>query len=153
MDPRPGRRARRAGLGMIDPDQLVSVAEIADAAGVTRGLVSAWSVRDLGFPPPVAHLALGPLWLWPDVAAWLAATNRDTTPSGEQVHRRASPIDTHAEMLATVDQFTTNGLSLADACATVAAHHRAPGTTSRQLAHRLRHLYPGWKARERTRST
>lgn len=137
---------------MIDPDELVSVAEIADAAGVSRGLVSQWSRRDLGFPDPVAHLALGPLWLWPDVAAWLTATNRTQRADGATVRRPDGPYDRHADELEQVRGYISSGLELADAVAVVAGHARAPGTSARQLSHRLRHLYPGWIARERTRS-
>lgn len=133
---------------MIDPDHLVGVAEIADAAGVTRGLVSQWSSRDLDFPEPVAHVALGPLWLWPAVAAWLEATNRDTRPDGGSVRRPYGPYDRHHEQLEQVDGLVSNGLDLGDACKVAAGQHRA-GQAAVRLAHQLRHLYPGWKARER----
>ena len=133
---------------MIDPDQLVGVAEVADAAGVTRGAVSLWSSRDISFPTPVAHLAAGPLWCWPEVAAWLEATGRGDEP------KPAGPYDRYALELTQVDGFITNGLKPYEAAKVVAEHsahdHGLPVHT---FAARLRHLWPDWKARERSVDT
>lgn len=138
---------------MIDPDQLVGTAEIADAAGVTRPLVYHWTHRRLDFPTPVAHLSTGPLWLWPEVRAWLDATGRDTTPDGQQVRAPYGPYDRHEDELTEVDRLVTSGLDIMDACAIVAGQSIPGERPRRRHAHRLRHLYPGWKARERTRMT
>jgi hypothetical protein len=51
---------------------LVGVTEIAQRAGTTPGTVHSWRIRGIGFPPPLADLAAGPVWAWADVRAWLA---------------------------------------------------------------------------------
>lgn len=139
---------------IVDAEQLVGVAEIADAAGVTRGRVSQWTGRDPSFPHPVAHLALGPVWLWPDVAAWLADTGRERTPAGDRVGQPVGPYDRYDHELAQVDGFIRNGLTPHQAAAAVAGHTAHDhGLPVRTMTARLRHLWPGWKARERARIT
>jgi len=59
---------------------LVSVTEIAQRAGTTPGMVHSWRRRHPDFPPPVAQLAIGPVWDWPPVAAWLARPRRTGRP-------------------------------------------------------------------------
>ncbi len=135
----------------VNPDELVGVAEIADAAGVTRGRVSQWAAAGtLGFPAPVAHLAAGPVWCWPAVAAWLAETNRPR-PDGTPVPNPSGPYDRLAVELEEVAAYIATGLTPKDACQAVAqARHLDHAIPVRTMAARLRHLYPGWKARQRT---
>jgi hypothetical protein len=55
---------------------LVGLTEIAQRAGVQKNAVSSWRTRHKDFPAPVAELASGAVWLWPDVEEWLIATGR-----------------------------------------------------------------------------
>ena len=55
---------------------LVGLIDIAMRAGVRRPVVSVWRTRYPDFPAPVAVLAVGPVFWWPDVARWLTATGR-----------------------------------------------------------------------------
>lgn len=52
--------------------EIVSVTEIAQRAGTTPGTVHSWRRRHGDFPAPLAELAVGPVWSWPDVEAWIA---------------------------------------------------------------------------------
>ena len=54
------------------PDDPVGVAEIARRAGTSPGMVRNWRRRHADFPIPLAELAMGPVWDWPEVEAWLA---------------------------------------------------------------------------------
>lgn len=58
-----------ADLAVLD---LVSMTEIAQRAGTSPGTVRQWRRRHAAFPAPAYELAVGPVWRWPDVAAWLA---------------------------------------------------------------------------------
>lgn len=60
------------------PLPLVGLIEIARRAGVRRPVVSDWRRRHADFPKPVAELAVGPVFWWPDVERWLVATGRST---------------------------------------------------------------------------
>lgn len=61
----------------VDADELVGAAEIARRLGVKKGsVVSDWRQRHPDFPPPVARLAMGHVWVWSDVAAWARRTGR-----------------------------------------------------------------------------
>ena len=60
------------------PLPLVGLIEIARRAGVRRPVVSDWRRRHADFPRPVAELAVGPVFWWPDVERWLVATGRST---------------------------------------------------------------------------
>lgn len=67
---------RKAGaqIERIEPDDLVSMAEIAKRAGVTRAAVSNYyaGVRGKTFPAPVAKITSdSPLWDWLAVSRWL----------------------------------------------------------------------------------
>lgn len=58
-------------------DQLVGAAEIAERLGASRTqVVHMWRVRHPDFPQPVARLAMGLVWAWPDVEEWARKTGR-----------------------------------------------------------------------------
>jgi hypothetical protein len=63
-----------ATVERIEPDPLVSQAEIAERTGLTRAAVNQYSkgARHEAFPPPVVRVSTTrPLWDWAVVAAWL----------------------------------------------------------------------------------
>lgn len=63
----------------LEPDPLVTAAEIAARASLTRQAVANFiqGKRGKGFPPPVARiLSESPLWNWREVAEWLASRNK-----------------------------------------------------------------------------
>lgn len=55
---------------------LVGVKEIANNAGVSTPAVINWINRYSDFPPPVVTLGCGPIFQWPQIEKWLAATGR-----------------------------------------------------------------------------
>lgn len=56
----------------MKPSDLVSVQEIAERAGVKPDTVHKWRARHDDFPVPFGEVAGSvPVWLWPDVKAWL----------------------------------------------------------------------------------
>lgn len=70
------RNVRSAGatVDRIEPDSIVSLAEIAKRAGLTRSALTnyAHGLRGEGFPRPIARVTTdNPLWDWPTVAGWL----------------------------------------------------------------------------------
>ena len=66
---------------MVGPNDLVSVAEIAERAGVQPDTVHKWRERHADFPAPFTHVAGGtPVWIWKDVAEWLAVPRRPGRP-------------------------------------------------------------------------
>lgn len=72
---------RRSGATVrgIEPSDLVSLAEIARRANMTRAAISNYfgGLRASGFPPPVDLVTTeSPLWSWAEVAAWLQARER-----------------------------------------------------------------------------
>jgi hypothetical protein len=74
------RQIESAGVGLtvvrVEPDELVSAAEIADRVGLNRETIRLYAVGRRGpgtFPPPVTRLrSRSPLYRWTDVAPWLA---------------------------------------------------------------------------------
>ena len=74
------RQVESAGVGLtvlrVEPDELVSAAEIADRVGLSRETIRLYAMVRRGpgnFPPPVARLrSRSPLYRWADVAPWLA---------------------------------------------------------------------------------
>jgi len=74
------RQIESAGVGLtvvrVEPDELVSTAEIADRVGLNRETIRLYAMGRRGpgtFPPPVARLrSRSPLYRWTDVAPWLA---------------------------------------------------------------------------------
>ena len=74
----PGHRLSEAGAPYASPvarseapADLVSVKELATRAGRSINTVQSWRRRRRDFPLPVAELAAGPIWRWPEVAAWI----------------------------------------------------------------------------------
>ena len=71
------RNVNRMGYDVVrvEPDELVSAAEIAARSGRTRENIRQFINAERGpgsFPPPIAGLTShSPLWSWPDVAQWL----------------------------------------------------------------------------------
>jgi len=74
------RQIESAGVGLtvvrVEPDELVSAAEIAERVGLSRETIRLYAIGRRGpgtFPPPVARLrSRSPLYRWTDVAPWLA---------------------------------------------------------------------------------
>jgi hypothetical protein len=60
--------------------QLVDVSAIAARLGTSRGMIHQWRLRNVGFPDPLVTLAIGPVWLWPDVERWAAARRPNGRP-------------------------------------------------------------------------
>ena len=54
--------------GCPDP---VGISEIAERHGTTPGTIRSWRHRHADFPEPIADLAMGPLFDWHAVEAWL----------------------------------------------------------------------------------
>ena len=72
---------RRAGATphRVEPDPLVSMSDIGARAGLTRAAISLYAKGERGenFPSPVARVTTdSPLWLWSEVAAWLAKSGK-----------------------------------------------------------------------------
>lgn len=69
----------RNGTGTlaIPVKDLVGLYEVAEKAGVLPSAVMNWRSRFRGeFPKPVKQLAMGPVWDWTDIHAWLKETGR-----------------------------------------------------------------------------
>jgi len=74
------RQVESAGVGLtvvrVEPDELVSAAEIADRVKLSRETIRLYAMGRRGpgtFPAPVARLrSRSPLYRWTDVAPWLA---------------------------------------------------------------------------------
>ena len=67
-------RSVGATIDRVEPDPLVSLAEIAARTGMSRAAMTQYSKgqRASGFPPPVAKITSeSPLWDWASVAEWL----------------------------------------------------------------------------------
>lgn len=67
-------RAAGAEVDRVEPDPLVSLAEIAARAGLSRAAISQYASgqRSENFPAPVAKVTSpNPLWKWASVATWL----------------------------------------------------------------------------------
>jgi len=73
--------AAGATVERIEPDNLVSLADIAERANLTRAAITHYAKgeRRENFPIPVARVTTqSPLWDWTDVAEWLFARSRIT---------------------------------------------------------------------------
>ncbi|WP_316213954.1 helix-turn-helix transcriptional regulator [Bradyrhizobium sp. SZCCHNR2032] len=72
-------RAAGAVVDRIEPDPLVSLADIAERTGLTRAAISNYfkGSRGKNFPAPVAKVTSdSPLWDWAAVAHWMAANQK-----------------------------------------------------------------------------
>jgi hypothetical protein len=72
---------RKAGAHVerIEPDHLVSLADIARRTNLSRAAISLYASHDRAkdFPPPVARVTSeSPLWDWVDVSRWMFRQNR-----------------------------------------------------------------------------
>lgn len=56
----------------VEPLDLVTSGEIARAAGVQPQTVQAWTERHASFPRPARTFGTTRVWVWADVAEWLA---------------------------------------------------------------------------------
>lgn len=66
--------AAGATVVRVEPDPLVSLAEIASRTGMSRAAMTQYSKgqRGKGFPPPIIKVTSdSPLWDWATVARWL----------------------------------------------------------------------------------
>lgn len=68
--------ARDAGavLKRIEPEPLVTITDISQRTGLTKDLISIWSLNKeaSGFPGPSYRVtSSAPLWEWRDVACWM----------------------------------------------------------------------------------
>lgn len=62
---------------MVRAGDLVGASEIAGRLGVNHAqTVHLWRRRHPAFPQPVADLAAGMVWAWPDVREWAISTGR-----------------------------------------------------------------------------
>lgn len=64
------------GRKRVNVDDLVGATEIAQRAVVKLDTVDKWRRRHADFPEPVAELAAGDVWAWPDIEKWLEETGR-----------------------------------------------------------------------------
>jgi hypothetical protein len=73
---------------------LVGVTEIAKRAGVASiNVVYMWRKRHTSFPPPLLELAMGPIWQWRDVEAWLAIPRPGGRPRNTPLRTVTPPPD------------------------------------------------------------
>lgn len=87
-----------AHVERVEPDYLVSLADIAERSGLTRAAITHYANGERGrnFPAPVARVSSGsPLWNWVDVAKWL---------------RRRSQLSTEAVVEARIVKRANDGL-------------------------------------------
>lgn len=69
-------RAAGAVVDRIEPDPLVSLADIAARTGLTRAAITNYfkGSRGKNFPAPIAKVTSeSPLWDWAEVARWMAS--------------------------------------------------------------------------------
>lgn len=109
--------AAGARVERIEPDPLVSLADIAARANMSRAAMTQYSKGQRGkhFPAPVAKVTSdSPLWDWPSVARWLfrngklprrgaieaaivkeanEALHRGSAPTGDELRRRSTDFD------------------------------------------------------------
>lgn len=63
-------------MRMHDLDDLITMKQISDLAGLSPGAVPNWLRRGLGFPEHIAVIGDVRVWSRAEVTAWLKATNR-----------------------------------------------------------------------------
>jgi transcriptional regulator with XRE-family HTH domain len=80
-----------ATVERIEPDHLVSLADIARRAGLTRAAISLYAkgMRAQAFPAPVARVTSEiPLWDWYDVTRWMCCTENKNVARQDVVQAR-----------------------------------------------------------------
>jgi predicted DNA-binding transcriptional regulator AlpA len=101
-------QVRQAGavIDRIEPDPLVSLADIAHRTGLTRAAMTQYAKGQRGRNFPAPHVKVtsdSPLWDWAEVASWLAAQRkigRDAVIQAELVKTANRAIDSGATDLA-----------------------------------------------------
>ncbi len=97
--------AAGAKVDRVEPDPLVSLADIASRTGMSRAAMTQYSKGQRGkdFPPPVARVTSdSPLWDWATVAKWLfqhEKISRDTAMEAEAVRAANAAIECHEPKL------------------------------------------------------
>jgi transcriptional regulator with XRE-family HTH domain len=92
-----------ANVERVEPDYLVSLADIAERSGLTRAAISNYASggRGKGFPTPIARVSSGsPLWNWVDVARWFrrrAQISTDAVVEARVVKRANDNIEAARE--------------------------------------------------------
>lgn len=85
---RKGRRLSEVtapyGPDATEAMELVSVSEIASRARRPISTVQSWRRRHRDFPRPVASLAAGPVWRWPNVERWISGRSTPRRRGGER---------------------------------------------------------------------
>ncbi len=91
----PGLRVRR-----VEPDDLVTAAEIAERLGRSRESVRLLIAGERGpgnFPAPVSHLrSRNRLWRWSDVAAWAGEMNTQDRAEARLIAAANASLDLRA---------------------------------------------------------
>jgi hypothetical protein len=81
--PRPTSALLRKLVEALDP---VDMSAVAARAGTSLGTVKSWRNRHADFPAPIATLAIGPVFAWAEVEAWLEGRRNG----------RAKPAEDHS---------------------------------------------------------
>jgi hypothetical protein len=95
-----------AGIGArvvrVEPDDLVTMAEIARRAGRSRESVRQLVTGERGpadFPAPVANLGKrSPIWRWTEVARWLAEQGGRLTGPGDELGTIVAAVNAALEL-------------------------------------------------------
>ena len=80
-------RAAGAAVERIEPDPLVSLADMARRSGMSRAAMTNYATgeRQSGFPAPIARVSSNsPLWDWAEVAEWLCRHRRLSDEAAQQ---------------------------------------------------------------------
>jgi hypothetical protein len=99
-------KAAGATVDRVEPDPLVSLADIAARTGMSRAAMTQYSKGQRGrdFPPPVARVTSdSPLWDWAEVAKWLFKHDkltRDSAVEAEAVSAANEAIEAREPQLA-----------------------------------------------------
>lgn len=98
-------KAAGATVNRVEPDSLVSLAEIAARTGMSRAAMTQYSKGQRGknFPAPTARVTSeSPLWDWATVAKWLfqhEKLSRDAAIEAEAVRAANAAIESHEPKL------------------------------------------------------
>jgi predicted DNA-binding transcriptional regulator AlpA len=98
-------KAAGAAVDRVEPDSLVSLAEIASRTGMSRAAMTQYSKGQRGknFPAPMARVTSeSPLWDWSVVAKWLfqhEKISRDAALEAAAVSAANAAIESHQSKL------------------------------------------------------